>query len=120
MQTLAELQQKFNAIDDISFSELNTDYPIVKVHNTYATAMIALQGAHLINYKPLQSDSILFTSKDAIFKKGKSIRGGIPVCWPWFGAHPTDGSLPSHGYARTTFWLLDNVTAHKAGTSLIF
>ena len=42
--------------------------------------------------------------KDAQFATGKSLRGGIPVCWPWFGPHARDCTLPSHGPARTAAW----------------
>lgn len=60
------------------------------------------QGAHVFNWQPLSSTHpVLFCSEKAIFEKGKSIRGGIPVCWPWFG--PKEG-LMQHGFARTSEW----------------
>lgn len=60
------------------------------------------QGAHIFNWQPLStSHPVLFCSKKAMFEKGKSIRGGIPVCWPWFG--PKDGFM-QHGFARTAAW----------------
>lgn len=47
---------------------------------------------------------MIWLSHAARFAIGKSIRGGIPVCWPWFGPHGTDPSFPAHGFARTLPW----------------
>ena len=46
----------------------------------------------------------MWVSDAAKFAEGKSIRGGAPVCWPWFGAHTTEASFPAHGFARTVMW----------------
>lgn len=43
-------------------------------------------------------------SQEAIFEPSRPIRGGIPICFPWFSAHPTDPSLPAHGWARILPW----------------
>jgi glucose-6-phosphate 1-epimerase len=79
-------------------------YPIIHLANSHGTAAVALHGAHVISYIPTRQAPVIFTSKKAIFKEGKAIRGGIPICWPWFNAHPSDKTLPSHGYARNQFW----------------
>lgn len=84
--------------------QLAPDYPTIHLANSFGTATLALHGAHVIDYTPNNQEPVLFTSKQAIFKEGKAIRGGIPICWPWFNAHPSDSTLPSHGYARTQFW----------------
>lgn len=84
--------------------QLAPDYPTIQLSNSHGTATLALHGAHVIDYTPKNQEPVLFTSKQAVFKEGKAIRGGIPICWPWFNAHPSDSSLPSHGYARTQFW----------------
>ena len=74
------------------------------VTNTYATAKIALQGAHLFAYQRTNEAPLLWVSKKSYFQKGKAIRGGVPVCFPWFGKHPTNPSLPQHGFARISLW----------------
>ncbi len=83
---------------------LAPSYPVIHLSNSYGTASVALHGAHVINYTPAQQKPVIFTSKEAIYTEGKAIRGGIPICWPWFNAHPSDSTLPSHGYARNQFW----------------
>lgn len=76
----------------------------IEVENSVASAKIALQGAHIFDYRVKEKGSVLFLSDTSAFKEGKAIRGGIPVCWPWFGAHEEDSTLPNHGFARTSVW----------------
>jgi D-hexose-6-phosphate mutarotase len=47
---------------------------------------------------------VVWVSDAAKFAPGKSIRGGAPVCWPWFGAHASEAAFPAHGFARTVVW----------------
>lgn len=76
----------------------------IEVDNSVASAKIALQGGHIFHFERKDRGSVLFLSDNSTFKKGKAIRGGIPICWPWFGANKEDSSLPNHGFARTTLW----------------
>lgn len=65
-----------------------------------------LHGAHVTRWKPAGTDEVLFVSKQADFAEGRAIRGGVPVCFPWFGPHPSDPTAPAHGLARTIPWEL--------------
>lgn len=67
-------------------------------------AEVALQGAHVIAYGRAGAPPILWASRLALYAPGKAIRGGIPICWPWFGPHPTDPARPAHGFARNRMW----------------
>jgi len=69
-----------------------------------AEAHVYLHGAHVLHYQPAGQAPVLWYSKKSLFEANKPIRGGIPVCWPWFGAHATDATLPAHGYARLSEW----------------
>lgn len=69
-----------------------------------AKASLCIQGAQLLTWQPrTQVEPVVWLSAAARFEPGRPIRGGIPVCWPWFGPSPTPG-LPSHGFARTLDW----------------
>jgi dihydroxy-acid dehydratase len=75
------------------------------VDNHGGRATICLQGAHVVNYRPKsQQVPVVWVSDAAKFAAGKSIRGGAPVCWPWFGPHASEASFPAHGFARTVPW----------------
>lgn len=118
MQTVHQLSEQFAIEDEVWFEELAEEYPVVRIKNAYASASIALHGAHLTNFQPADQEPVIFTSQAAIFREGKAIRGGIPVCWPWFGAHPD--KQPSHGYARISFWALEHVENLEDVTQLKF
>ncbi len=69
-------------------------------------ALIALQGGQLLTFQPLGKPDLLWLSPRCQFTPGKALRGGIPVCLPWFGPHPSDKSKPQHGFARVSDWTL--------------
>ena len=77
---------------------------VAVVNNSHSRAMIALQGAHVMTWTPHGEQPVIWLSRAAQFAPGKSIRGGVPICWPWFGPHASDAKLPGHGYARTVPW----------------
>ena len=85
-------------------------------------AAFALQGAHLIHFQAKQQTPLIYLSKTALYQDGKAIRGGVPICWPWFAAPGKNLSqdLPSHGFARTTKWKLLSVNETKKGVELEF
>ena len=81
-------------------------FEYIEVQNSAAHAKIALQGAHIFEYKSKESE-LLWLSKTSKFEAGSAIRGGIPICWPRFGN--LDKSLPQHGFARTSLFELITV-----------
>ena len=93
---LASLQQQFINNKDLAFSENENGLIIIHIKNTLASASICLQGAHILSFQPNDQKPVIWLSEDAVIAPGKSIRGGVPICWPWFGAHTTDSSQPSH------------------------
>ncbi|RLA61567.1 MAG: D-hexose-6-phosphate mutarotase [Epsilonproteobacteria bacterium] len=76
----------------------------MEIKNNQAEAKIALQGGQLFHYKAIDKPALLWLSKLAYFEKGKAIRGGVPICFPWFGKHKNNASLAQHGFARTQMW----------------
>ena len=66
----------------------------IEINNDLAIAKIALQGGHIMTWQPkAQTHPVLWLSSNARQDTGRSIRGGVPICWPWFGAHATDATL---------------------------
>ncbi len=91
--------------------------PLLVVENEFASAALLIQGAHLISFIPESGQEVLWLSPKAIFEPAKAVRGGIPLCMPWFGGHP-DG-LPSHGFARSMDWTLQSARNLPDGRSEI-
>jgi D-hexose-6-phosphate mutarotase len=69
-----------------------------------AEAHVYLHGAHVLHYQPAGHAPVLWQSQKSWFEAKKPIRGGIPVCWPWFGPHPSDTNQPVHGFVRLEEW----------------
>ncbi len=77
-----------------------------------------LYGAHVTGFQPVGHKPVLFVSDATMYQRGKAIRGGVPVCFPWFGPHPSDKAAPSHGPARITDWELAGVDREEDALSL--
>jgi len=99
----AELNEKFGIDDVLEFIEKNNLIAIA-VNNSLAKCEIYLHGAHVSSFLSEGGKDILWMSKNSDFEENRPIRGGIPICWPWFGAHPMDRDKPSHGFARLANW----------------
>lgn len=78
---------------------------MIEVANAHATALISPHGGQVLAYRPVDAAAdLLFVSDRAYFSAGKAIKGGIPVCWPWFGPDPQDKGRPAHGFVRAWAW----------------
>jgi len=104
--TAADLNRRLAIAEFLSFEDVAEGFTVANVTTRHATARIALQGAHVMTYQPAGHPPLIWLSKFAKFAPGKSIRGGVPVCWPWFGPHASEAGFPGHGFARTVPWAL--------------
>lgn len=92
----------------------------IEVDNEFGTGKIALQGGHVMQFQPkYEKNPVLWLSEHARYTPGRSIRGGVPICWPWFGAHPTDSTLCPHGFARVIPWKVIDVDNVYSGATRI-
>ena len=99
----------------VNIEELVPGYPVVTVNHPTCRAQVALHGAHVMSWCPTGHEEVLYLSPEAVYREGKAIRGGIPICWPWFNAHPSDPDLPSHGLVRNQFWKLESTDVDDEG-----
>lgn len=91
------------------------DFPIIRIDTPLCTAEISLYGAHLLSWAPKGQKPVIYMSPKAVFKKGKALRGGVPLCWPWFGKNTEDASLPAHGVARISTWVVGSCEEGEDG-----
>ncbi len=101
---LVKLNQKYGIRDQLEFKEIFEGFIIADIRNPHAEATVALHGGHIMSFKPRDHEPVLWLSRNSHFKAGKAVRGGVPVCWPWFADHPTDPDKPAHGFVRTAIW----------------
>lgn len=117
---LAALNSRFGLADQLKFVEGPGGLIFAEIDNALGTAYLCLQGAHITTFRPKDQDEpVIWLSDYAKFAPGKSIRGGAPVCWPWFGAHETEAGFPGHGFARTVMWEVTQSGALASGETEI-
>jgi len=91
--------------NELQFVEIEHGFTYIEINNAYAHATISTYSGQVLSYRPKsQKDDLLFVSDKAYYEDGKAIKGGIPVCWPWFGADPEDLGRPAHGFVRNRQW----------------
>jgi glucose-6-phosphate 1-epimerase len=119
-QSIEELNAILSGTPELTVSEPEPGFPVIDVQTPVSAATIALHGAQVLTWAPTDHPPVLYVSPKARMIPGTPLRGGIPICWPWFGPHPEDPSKPSHGFARTRFWeLVSGDLAGKVAT-LVF
>lgn len=102
--TLDALNGQFGIAGALEFVAGPGGMPHARLRAGDATAEVAVHGGHVLTYSRGEGPPLLWVSRQAIYQAGKAVRGGIPVCWPWFGPHPDDPARPAHGFARTQIW----------------
>ena len=90
------------------------DFPALLIRTPHATAVLSLHGGQLLSFVPRGFDDLLWLSPTSTRPPG-AIRGGVPVCWPYFGRHGQAAAVPQHGFARTNLWTLDGTETDSSG-----
>jgi len=125
MNLQKQLMERFGINGVLVFKQNEGGLISAVVTTPTSTAEIYLQGAHLTHWQPNGQEPVLFLSERSAFQPGKAIRGGVPLIFPWFAARTatpfcdrTDG--PSHGFARTSEWLLVEAGRSKDDFEMVF
>jgi len=112
MTSFDELNKRFAIPGVTQITAGNGGLPRISITTPAATAEIYLHGAQVTSWRPVGHEDVIFLSEHSQFETGKAIRGGIPVCFPWFRNKVDDPKAPSHGVVRTKAWELDSVESH--------
>src|ERR1700677_4516914 len=107
--SIEELNQRFAIAGVAQITTGSGGLPRVSVNTAAATAEIYLHGAQVTSWRPAAGEEVIFLSRQSQWEPGRAIRGGIPVCFPWFRNKADDPKAPSHGFVRTKAWQLDSV-----------
>jgi glucose-6-phosphate 1-epimerase len=107
--SIADLNSRFQIRGAAKVVEGNGGLPKIQITTPNALGEIYLHGAHVTSWKPAGEEQVLFLSPHSLYEEGKAIRGGVPICFPWFGAKADDPKAPSHGFVRTKSWQLESI-----------
>ena len=116
--TPEQLNDQFGIPQRLRFETSNGGLTRAIVTTPQADAEIYLYGAQVTHFQPRDSKPVLWMSQKAAFTPGKPIRGGVPICFPWFGPKAGDSSAPMHGLARLTEWTVQSVSRTATSTDL--
>src|SRR5262245_10290664 len=107
--TCVELDRRFGINGLARVEEGVGGLPKVRVTAPEAAAEMYLHGAHIVSWKPAGAEEAFFVSAQTRWEKVRAIRGGVPICFPWFGNRADDPSAPAHGFVRTKAWRLESI-----------
>ncbi|MFJ9343050.1 D-hexose-6-phosphate mutarotase [Streptomyces sp. NPDC101733] len=91
------------------------EIPILVVDHPRVRAVVSLQGGQVLSWQPEGRAEGLWLGERNTWVAGTPVRGGVPLCWPWFG--PV--AKPSHGFARALDWDLVSQESTEDGVVLV-
>jgi glucose-6-phosphate 1-epimerase len=100
--------KKFRIPGNVDFTQGAGALPKIHVSTNDSDAEIYLHGGHVTSFIPKGNDDYFWLSPLSPFGDGKAIRGGIPLCFPWFGNHRVRKDFPAHGFVRTKEWNMES------------
>src|SRR5450755_3362771 len=108
--SIAELERRFGIPRIAQVVAGNGSLPKVRVTSPAAMGEMYLHGAHVTSWVPTGAEDVLFVSSKSRWQDGVAIRGGVPICFPWFGDKADNPKAPAHGFVRTKSWQLEAIS----------
>lgn len=114
---IEELNREFGIAGQLRFIAGEGGLPMMEVDNGQARAKVSVYAGQVLSFQPAGSDDdLLFLGGKAYFESGKAIKGGIPICWPWFGPDPQGEGRAAHGFVRNWLWTVISAVALSDGS----
>ncbi|MEO1341579.1 MAG: D-hexose-6-phosphate mutarotase [Cyanobacteria bacterium J06635_13] len=117
---IEQLNADYGIADKVKFVEGQGGFPVIEVNNEYAEAKISVYAGQVLSFKPVgQAEDVMFLSSQAYYQAGKAIKGGTPICWPWFGPDPEAKGRANHGFVRNRLWEVQEVVSTQDGATKV-
>ncbi len=108
-ETHTDADHRFGIPGRVQVVEGQGGLPKVRITSPEGSAEMYLHGAQVTSWKPAGTEEVFFVSRQSRWEHGRAIRGGVPVCFPWFGSNADHPTAPAHGFVRTKAWQLESV-----------
>ncbi len=102
---IEQLNRDHAIAGQLEFIEGKGGLPLIQISSAKASAVISIYAGQVLSFLPTgESADLMFLSEKAYYQTGKAIKGGAPICWPWFGPDPEELGRPAHGFVRNRMW----------------
>lgn len=116
---IEQLNADYGIANKVKFVEGKGGFPVIEISNDYARSTISVYGGQVLSFQPVNQTEMMFLSSQAYYQQGKAIKGGAPVCWPWFGSDPEAKGRSSHGFVRNRLWTMTEVVSSQDGATKV-
>jgi glucose-6-phosphate 1-epimerase len=117
---IEQLNADYAITNQVKFVQGKGGFPIIEINNEHAKALISVYAGQVLSFQPQgESEDLMFLSDQAYYQAGKAIKGGIPICWPWFGPDPENSGRASHGFVRNRLWTVLGVETTRNGETQV-
>ncbi len=116
---IEQLNADYGIANKVKFIEGKGGFPTIEISNEHAQATISVYAAQVLSFKPVNQSEVMFLSSQAYYQSGKAIKGGTPICWPWFGPDPEEKGRSSHGFVRNRLWQMRDVVSTQDGATQV-
>ena len=116
---IEQLNAEFGITNKVKFVEGKGGFSLIEVNNEFAKATISLYAGQILSFQPHNQQELMFYSSQAYHQVGKAIKGGTPICWPWFGPDPEGKGRSNHGFVRDRWWQMREAVSNQDGSTSI-
>jgi len=118
--SIDQLNTDYGIPGRLTFAAGNGGFPMIHIDNGQAKALISVYSGQVLSFQPAaEPTDLMFLSEKAYYAAGKAIKGGVPICWPWFGPDPESLGRPSHGFVRNRLWNVVNTSTTTDGATQV-
>ena len=116
---IEQLNGDYGIENKVQFVKGEGGFPLIEIGNEHAEATISVYAGQVLSFKPVNRENVMFFSSKAYRQAGKAMKGGSPICWPWFGPDPKGKGRPNHGFVRNRMWQVRDVVSTQDGATKV-
>ena len=117
---IEQLNKDYAIPGQLTFIEGKGGLPMIQINSDKASALISIYAGQVLSYRPAgEPADLMFLSDKAYYQAAKAIKGGAPICWPWFGPDPAASGRAAHGFVRNRLWQIVDTEITTEGDVMV-